>query len=55
MEKLWQVQLKGPEVAPAAKPYKPPRNLWQDSSSLYQLAAHEHFYSLLQQPEREPG
>lgn len=48
MEKLWQVQLEGPEAAAAAEPYKPPRSLWQDSSSRYQLAAHERFYSLLQ-------
>lgn len=58
---LWQVPIKGPEAAAAAEPYKPPQSLRQDSSSLhskprnYQLAAYKHFYSLLQQPEEEPG
>ena len=31
---LWQVQIKGPEAAAAAEPYKTPRIL-QDSSSLH--------------------
>lgn len=51
---LWQVQVEGPDTSAASESSSLDR---EDSSSPHSkgLAAHEHLYSLFQQPEEKPG